>query len=775
VSRIILISIACFLFCKNVSAQETKPLIRCATPTPPHEWDEWFNARVEEYKKTLPYGKATSAATYTIPIIFHIIYSNGEAVGTGHNISQAQVNSQIPILNADYAGIGFNSSQYVYPGFTLAGHPPFYDYAIANSLPAPDTNGVIMAASGITFCLATKDTLGNILPEPGIDRHTWQSISGATNPAAASSPNALMTLFDSKIKPATIWNATKYMNVWISDGGTSGALGYAMFPGGTGMSGIGTSGTATNDGVWVAFNALGNIGAAAAPYNKGRTLTHESGHYFGLRHIWGDGFGCVTDYCNDTPPAHSANFVAWPTAYPYNMGTCSGSPNNSIDGEMFMNFMDYSDDDAMWMFTTDQVTRFHTALTLSPNRKNLTTSAATLCSITVSTLTAAFNPPATVCTSKANVFTDISSGFPTAWNWSVVPSAGVSIANSLVANPAITFPSIGTYVVTDSVFNSAGNSAISQTVTVTNCTVTTCDTISNITSNDTCVIYKVSNGYLSGSAKLTTTTTATYANQALGELYQKASFPTNPIALAGATILFYKNDTIGTKGTSVLTLSMLDNSGGYPGTAVSATQTLSLSSVTTTTPVSSVDFAGTQSVSSGPYMLPYTVIFPTAVPITNDFFLTLSLPTNSDTAVVYSGVADHNALNTSFVKLKPNTSSTSYWYNAEGYFFHRYSFAIIPIVCASYAGIENNQSGNNIVMYPNPGNGYLNFAVALKESTTLNFTVVNTLGEIVSKKTEPNVMNAVIAYDLSFLAKGVYFVSITDSKSNKTIKKIIID
>ena len=101
---------------------------------------------------------------------------------------------------------------------------------------------------------------------------------------------------------------------------------------------------------------------------EGRTLTHEVGHYLGLRHIWGDG-ACATDYCDDTPPAAAQNTGA-PSSYPLNVGTCI-SPTNSPDGEMFMNFMDYPWDPYKYMFTTDQTIRMQTAMMNSPFRNQL--------------------------------------------------------------------------------------------------------------------------------------------------------------------------------------------------------------------------------------------------------------------------------------------------------------------------------------------------------------------------------------------------------------------
>ncbi|MGZ3866237.1 MAG: M43 family zinc metalloprotease, partial [Bacteroidia bacterium] len=627
---------------QSVETTFKKNSTRCATPQPDKHWDDWFNQAVAQLKQQNPNG--VTSATYTIPVVFHIIKSSSEAVNsnsatTGHNVSQAQVNSQIPILNADYGGTGYNSSQY--STMTYSGQPAFKQYATANSLPAPDNNGVVIVNTGITFCLATKNPSGATLAEPGIDRVSWQSISGASDPATQNQ-SGLQTMFDTKIKPATIWDPTKYFNVWVSDGGTSGLLGYATFPAGTSLSGLSGTGTSTTDGVWMSYQALGNTGTAAAPYNHGRTLTHESGHWLGLRHIWGDGT-CATDYCADTPPAAAANFTPWPTTYPYNSGTCTG---NSPCGEMFMNFMDYSDDAAMWMFTNDQKTRIQTSMATGTYRSGLTASAANLCNVTVTAPVAAFTPPSSICAAAATAFADASSGPPTSWNWSVSPATGVTITTSTVSNPSITFTNPGTYTVTDAVSNSAGSNSVSHTVTVTSCTTSACDTLSNIAQSDTCLIYTVSNGYLSGSSTITTTTTTTYKNQAIGELYLKSSFPTNMAQVKGAMILFYKDAAIGTKGTSVLTLSMVNNNGGVPGTTVAGTQTLSLTNVVATTPVSVVDYAGSQTLTMGPYMLPYKVMFSTPLPLSADFFLTLTMPTNSDTAVVYSGAAGHNASNT---------------------------------------------------------------------------------------------------------------------------------
>ena len=143
----------------------------------------------------------------------------------------------------------------------------------------------------------------------------------------------------------------KYLNLWVCNLG-GGLLGYAQFPGGP----------LATDGVVINFRAFGTQGSAQAPFNKGRTATHEVGHFLNLRHIWGDTEDCSgSDNVADTPNCAGPNFgkPVFPKV------SCNNGPN----GDMFVNYMDYTDDAAMFMFTAQQVLRMHTAL-IGP-RKNL--------------------------------------------------------------------------------------------------------------------------------------------------------------------------------------------------------------------------------------------------------------------------------------------------------------------------------------------------------------------------------------------------------------------
>jgi hypothetical protein len=135
-----------------------------------------------------------------------------------------------------------------------------------------------------------------------------------------------------------------HLNVWVCPLG-GGLLGYAQFPGGP----------SATDGVVINYQAFGTSGTAMAPFDKGRTATHEIGHYLNLRHIWGDTPDCSgSDMVADTPNAAGPNFGT--PAFPH--VTCGNGPN----GDMFVNYMDYTDDKGMFMFTSQQVTRMRTAL-----------------------------------------------------------------------------------------------------------------------------------------------------------------------------------------------------------------------------------------------------------------------------------------------------------------------------------------------------------------------------------------------------------------------------
>lgn len=430
----------------------------CATGEPSQQWEAQMQTLIQELKANMAVNKV-QAPVFTIPVIVHVLHSSSQGVGTYPNLAQAQINSQITVLNQDFAGVGYNYTNYPATAFTA--------WATAQNLPAANKDGngrVKIADFKIQFCLATTDSLGNTLAEPGIDRINWQT-KGWSNPTSFTSPTNFLNYMDNTVKPATRWNCTKYLNIWISDAsGSMGVLGYAYFPPLTGLSGLSSStSNGVIDGVWCMASCFGSAGIYASGsyyssnYNRGRTCTHEVGHWLGLRHIWGDGT-CATDYCADTPP-HQTQNAGTPT-YPYKAGACSGTSPN---GEMFMNYMDYTYDQAKYMFTVDQSTRALTAMLNCPYRNKLGTHG--LCA-GVSTVSAAFAPASTTaCPNMAVNLINNTSGYPTpTYTWSGTGGATFN-ANANSVMPSVTFTAAGIQTVTLTANNGA-NSTTTQTINV---------------------------------------------------------------------------------------------------------------------------------------------------------------------------------------------------------------------------------------------------------------------------------------------------------------------
>ncbi len=251
------------------------------------------------------------AAVVTIPVVVHVVYNTAT-----QNISDAQVNSQMNILNADFRKLNSDISL------------------------LPSVFAGLAADCEIQFCLAQRDPSGNATT--GIVRKSTTTTSFSSNDNIKRNANG----------GSDAWPAGTYLNIWVGNL-SGGLLGYAQFPGGT----------ASTDGVVILYSAFGNTGTAAAPFNKGRTATHEVGHWLNLRHIWGDA-SCGNDQVTDTPTQQTSNFGC--PSFP--KVTCSNGPN----GDLHMNYMDYTDDACMYMFTTGQKNRM--LASLNTTRASLLTS-----------------------------------------------------------------------------------------------------------------------------------------------------------------------------------------------------------------------------------------------------------------------------------------------------------------------------------------------------------------------------------------------------------------
>ncbi len=290
------------------------------------EFEAWLAPLIEEYKiaQTL---SSQSGDIITIPVVVHVIH-NGDAYGTNENITDEQVESQITVMTQDFR--------------RMIGTPGF-------------NNNPVGADTQIQFALAKVDPNGN--PTNGINRVNLCQASWSTNEI-----NAI-------VKPSTIWDPNLYMNMWSVNFSDPDLLGYAQFPNASGLPGLNASGGAANtDGVVAGYRYFGSsdltIGQFQPPFDKGRTMTHEVGHWIGLRHIWGDGGCSVDDFCADTPITGSPNYGC-----PSGINSC---PAPGID--MIQNYMDYTNDNCMNIFTQNQKDRMVVIINNAPRRATLKTS-----------------------------------------------------------------------------------------------------------------------------------------------------------------------------------------------------------------------------------------------------------------------------------------------------------------------------------------------------------------------------------------------------------------
>ncbi len=229
-----------------------------------------------------------------IPVVVHVLYNTA-----AQNLSDAQILSQLTVLNNDFSNQN------------------------ADRMNTPEVFRNLSADTRIKFCLAqvgpdNKGTTGIIRKQTSI---AGFSADDAMKENARGGDNA--------------WDSKKYLNIWVcSLGGRS--LGYATPPGGQ----------PDLDGVVIAYDVFGVVGNLRSPFNKGRTATHEIGHWLALKHLWGDAI-CGDDGIEDTPQQQSYNFGC--PSFPH-LSACSADSN----GDMFMNYMDFSDDACMNMFTVGQ-------------------------------------------------------------------------------------------------------------------------------------------------------------------------------------------------------------------------------------------------------------------------------------------------------------------------------------------------------------------------------------------------------------------------------------
>ncbi len=256
-------------------------------------------------------------ATIIIPVVVHVLH-RGEAIGVGRNISDLQIESQIDVLNEDFRRLN------------------------ADAVNTPVAFQGVAADANFEFRLACIDPNGN--PTNGITRSFAGDDQfnplGNINPLDGSFNEQAIGIKFTNSGGIDAWPTSRYLNIWVCDM-SGGLIGYGQFPDEYSVK-------PNTDGVVMLFNAFGRVGNLLPGLNQGRVCVHEIGHWLNLRHIWGDA-NCGNDFVDDTPTQGFPN------------GGCPVFPhvtcNNGPSGDMFMNYMDYTDNGCMNIYTTGQSLR----------------------------------------------------------------------------------------------------------------------------------------------------------------------------------------------------------------------------------------------------------------------------------------------------------------------------------------------------------------------------------------------------------------------------------
>lgn len=342
------------------------------------------------------------AAIYTIPVVFHVIHTNGT-----ENISREQILDQIRVLNQDFNFLN------------------------------PNRNKIRSQFTGVAADCQIQFKLATVAP----DGSCTDGINRVYSPLGNEVDQA-----DPKVKDLVIWNYQRYLNIWVVNSikstGNGTILGYAAFPWMTGP---------TEDGIVIRHDRVGTIGTAVAS-DSGRTLTHEIGHWLGLYHTFQG--GCSDqDLCDDTPPVAEAFTNA---NCPAGGNSCGESPDLP---DMWENYMDYSEGRCMAMFTLDQKSRMHYFLSVNPRSSNVSASNLLATGITlngnIAPVAAFGSSHRIVCTGQPVTFYDLScKAAVTARSWTLT---GSSTPSSAAMNPTVVYQTPGKYAVSLTVQNSKGS------------------------------------------------------------------------------------------------------------------------------------------------------------------------------------------------------------------------------------------------------------------------------------------------------------------------------
>lgn len=635
-----------------------------------------------------------------IPVVVHVVYQTA-----AQNIPDSRVQSQIDQLNADFAAT--NSD--------IGNVPAVFQPLVGNT--------------NIQFCLAQRDPNGN--PHSGIIHKQTTVASFGMNDAVK---------FDAQ-GGSNAWPRDQYLNLWVCNLG-SGLLGYATFPGGP----------ANTDGVVVLYSSVGSISnpfPGSAPYNIGRTATHEVGHWLNLFHIWGDA-NCGNDQVADTPTADAAHYGC--PAHPHHVNQCGAG--TSPNGEMTMNYMDYTNDACMYMFTLGQGARMNAAL--SGPRLPLQSSQGCVpvnLQQTDAGISAIIQPSGAICAS-------------TIAPQVTLKNFGLNTLTSVTINYQVDGGTINTY-------NWTGNLTTNTTTNV---------TLNNISFGAGAHTFNAYTSNPNGTADQNTSNDASnsnFSNVAIGQAlpiqqdFQAAAFPP-----AGYTV----NNPDGsytwertTAAGQASNASMFINYYDYSSTgAIDEFDMPSVNLTTQNNPQLKFWVAYALYSASG-YSDTLEVLISTNcgstwTSIYKKFGTALTTAPNSQIAFVPTA----SQWRQETVSLAPYSSASSAIVRFRGICDYENNLYIDNINIQGLVGINENAESAGFQIFPNPSNGVINLIIPETISGIVYVNVLNATGSAVMSYRANTNESRQITFDLSDKAKGIYLFEISHN-GNHYSKRISID
>lgn len=722
---------------------------------------------------------ANRGVVYRIPVVFHVIHK-GEAVGSGTNVSDAQLISAIEALNRDFRRTNA-------------------DGGIAQGL-GPDTE--------IEFCLASKDPGGN--PHSGINRVNGTSVTDYTNQGIIGSNEVA-------VKALSIWDNRYYLNIWVvseidnngADVGNlnlfgGGTIGYAYYPTNP------VTFNASRDGIVILNCSVGNDPTGTNGYRlwfateRNRALSHEVGHYLDLIHTFEYTASCTSETnCNldgdeicDTPPT--------------TLGSSCGSPVCS--GAQIENYMDYTSETCQNMFSNGQTTRMRAALAGVRNALVNTNNcdAPVLVADFIANIT-------TVGAGNTVSFTDLTTGgTPTSWSWSFGGGGTPNLSSS--QNPTITFNTPGTYSVQLIVSDGVTSDTIfkSNYITVSSFNPLVCDTLNNFIVSENLLYYNLSGywGYYPGH------------NELGMDAYAEPFTVLAPTEVQKVILPIFQADTGITN--SSINIVVYDDNGGEPGTVLgSHTQLISTlipSYYNTITLSSPVAVSGNFWVGVEINYVPGdTVILGTAEHRTSGPSTTFlrasgswystqtvfsgSLQTSLDLAVLTSGSPaisfTESTLNTSAGSTVAFDASSSSGYSAFLWAFNGGSpdtaYNLIENITYNFPGLYDIKlfmlGGcrldslvkqinvyattdleklilENINVYPNPTHNDITIELNNGIVSDIKLELIDFNGKVINTQYLRDNANASYRLSMDNIAKGVYQLRLSSNEA-QTIKRII--